>query len=162
VLRVEEVLPCPKDGVWQALTDPALIARWLMPNDFRLEAGHRFAIDGDPIRRCGLGGTGHYEVLAFDEGKMLRIAWTAAHEDMSGLDSVVAFTVAPERTGTRLLIEHDGLHPCPYTVTAIACGPDGGRSSTRRIGEVPATASAWRVAIRRISETLAGDAAGVG
>jgi hypothetical protein len=70
--------------------------------------------------------------------------------------------VAPERTGTRLLIEHDGLHPCPYTVTAIACGPDGGRSSTRRIGEVPATASAWRAAIRRISETLAGDAAGVG
>jgi uncharacterized protein YndB with AHSA1/START domain len=81
VLRVEEVLPCPKDRVWQALTDPALIARWLMPNDFRLEAGHQFAIDGDPIRRCGLGGTGHCEVLAFDEGKMLRIAWTAAHED---------------------------------------------------------------------------------
>ena len=69
VLRIEEVLPCPKEGVWQALTDPDLIARWLMPNDFKLEVGHRFAIDSDPIRQCGLGGTGHCEVLAFDEGK---------------------------------------------------------------------------------------------
>jgi hypothetical protein len=31
-----------------ALTGLDLIARWLMPNDFSLEAGHRFAIDGDP------------------------------------------------------------------------------------------------------------------
>jgi len=60
--------------VWRALTGLDLIARWLLPNDFRLEAGHRFAVDGDPIRRWGLRGTGHCEVLAFDEGKMLRIA----------------------------------------------------------------------------------------
>ena len=130
-----------------------------MPNEFRLEAGHRFAIDSDPIRRCGLGGTGHCEVLAFDEGKMLRIAWAAAKETMSGLDSTVTFTVAPEGTGTRLLIEHDGFHPCPYEVTGIACGPGGHRSFTRRIGEVPATVAAWRTAIRRVGEALLGDAA---
>ena len=159
VLRVEEFLPCPKDKVWRALTDPDLIARWLMPNDFRLEAGHRFAIDSDPIRQCGLGGIGHCEVLAFDEGTMLRIAWTAAHEDMSGLDSAVAFTVAPARGGTRLLIEHDGLHPCPYTITSIGCGPGGGRSSTRRIGEVSATVDAWRAAIGRLWEALPGNTA---
>jgi uncharacterized protein YndB with AHSA1/START domain len=148
VLQVEEFLSCPKGWVWRALTNPDLIARWLMPNDFKLEAGYRFAIDSDPIRQCGLGGTGHCEVLAFDVGKMLRIAWTAAHENMSGLDSTVTFTVAPEGAGTRLLIEHEGLHPCPYEVTGIACGPGGGRSSTRRIGEVPATVEAWRAAIR--------------
>jgi uncharacterized protein YndB with AHSA1/START domain len=159
VLRVEEFLPCPMESVWRVLTDPDLIARWLMPNEFRLEAGHRFAIDSDPIRRCGLGGTGHCEVLAFDEGKMLRIAWRAAHENMSGLDSTVTFTVAPEGVGTRLLIEHEGLHPCPYVITGIGCGPRGCRTSTRRIGEVPATAGAWRASIRRISEALAGDAA---
>jgi uncharacterized protein YndB with AHSA1/START domain len=159
VLRVEEFLPCPKERVWRALTDPDLIARWLMPNDFRLEAGRRFAIDSDPIRQCGLGGTGHCEVLAFDDGKMLRIAWTAAHQDMSGLDSAVTITVAPEGAGTRLLIEHDGLHPCPYTVTSIACGPGGCRSSTRRIGEVSATLDVWRAAIRRIWEALPGDTA---
>jgi hypothetical protein len=77
-----------------------------MPNEFRLESGRRFAIDSDPVRRCGLGGTGHREVLAFDGGRMLRIAWAAAHEKMSGLDSTVTFTVAPEGAGTRLIIEH--------------------------------------------------------
>lgn len=159
VLLVEEFLSCPADRVWRALTDPDLMARWLMPNDFRLEAGHRFAIDSDPIRRYGLGGAGHCEVLAFDEGKMLRIAWAAA-ESMRGLDSAVTFTMAPDRDGTRLLIAHDGLHPCPYVITSIGCGPGGGRSSARRIGEVPATVGAWRAAVRRVSEELAGRAAG--
>lgn len=159
VLRVDKFLPYPAGRVWRALTDPDLIARWLMPNDFKLEAGHRFAIDSDPIRQCGLGGTGHCEVLVFDEGTMLRIAWMAAEESMSGLDSAVTFTVAPEGAGTRLLIEHDGLHPCPNAVTRVACGPGGGHSSTRRIGEVAATIDAWRAAIRRVSEELRGEAA---
>jgi uncharacterized protein YndB with AHSA1/START domain len=157
VLRVEELVSHPADRVWRALTDPDLIARWLMPNDFKLEAGHRFAIDSDPIRKCGLGGTGHCEVLAFDEGRMLRIAWSAAGEKMSGLDSVVTFTVAPEGPGTRLIIEHDGLHPCPYVIGNVACGPDGGHSSSRRVGEVPATISAWHAAIERVSAALLGD-----
>ena len=160
VLRVEEFLPYSTESVWRALTDPDLIGRWLMPNDFRLEAGHRFAIDSDPVRQCGLGGTGHCEVLAFDEGPMLRIAWAAADETMSGIDSAVTFTVAPEGAGTRLLIEHDGLHPCPYAITGVACGPGGCRSSTRRVGEVTATVRAWRTAVRRLAEALSGDAGG--
>ncbi len=154
MLRVEEFLPYPAERVWWALTDPDLIARWLMPNDFKLETGHRFAIDSDPIRRCGLFGTGYCEVLAFDQGRMLRIAWTAPSADKSGLDSAVTFTVSPERAGTRLLIEHDGLHPTPYVIGAIACGPAGGRRSIRRVGEVSATVDAWRAAIQHLSEAL--------
>ena len=58
VLRVEEFMPCPVDRAWRALTSPDLMARWLMPGDFRLRAGYGFAISSDPVRRCGLGGTG--------------------------------------------------------------------------------------------------------
>jgi uncharacterized protein YndB with AHSA1/START domain len=150
VLRVEEVLPYPQERVWRVLTDPELIADWLMPNDFKLEAGHRFGIDSDPIRACGLSGTGYCEVLAFDEGKMLRIAWTAAHENSRRLDSTVTFTLAPEGTDTRLLIEHDGFHPCGYSITSSKLRTDGCRTSTRHIGEVSATTDAWRAAIRRV------------
>jgi uncharacterized protein YndB with AHSA1/START domain len=160
VLRVEEFVPCPAERVWRALTDPELMTRWLMPNDFKLKAGHRFAMDSDPVRRCGLGGIGQCEVVAFDEGKMLRIAWAAADKRMDGLDSVVTFTVTSEGAGARLLVEHDGLHPCPYVVGGTGCGPGGGRSSSRRIGEVAATAAAWREAIRCIPAVLAGDAGG--
>ena len=158
-IRVVRDYPHAPAKVWRALTDPDLIARWLMPNDFKLQAGHRFAIDSDPIRQCGLGGTGLCEVLAFDEGRVLRIAWRAASENMSGLDSTVTFTVAPEGAGIRLLIEHDGLHPCPYVIIGGACGPRGGRTPTRRIGEVSATAGAWRASVRRLWEALAVDAA---
>jgi uncharacterized protein YndB with AHSA1/START domain len=153
VLRVEEFLPYPTERVWQALTDPARLARWLMPNDFRLEVGHRFAITSDPIRRCGTGGTGHCEVLAFDEGTMLRIAWTAA-ACMSSLDSAVTFTVMPEGAGTRLVVEHDGLHQRLFTIVGIGCGPDGCRRSTRHIGEEAATIEGWHAAIGRLAEAL--------
>lgn len=153
VLRVEEFMPCPADRVWRALTSPDLMARWLMPNDFKLRAGHRFAISSDPVRRCGLGGTGYCEVLGFDEGKMLRIAWAAA-ESMRALDSAVTFTLAPREAGTILLIEHDGFHPCPYVIRSIACGPGGRRTSAWRVGEIPATTGAWRAAIRRLQEAL--------
>src|ERR1700761_1937148 len=96
ILRVEELLPYSQQDVWRALTDPDLIASWLMPNDFILKAGHRFPIDSDPIRQCGLGGTGYCEVLAFDEGTVLTIAWKAASATMSGLDSAVTFTAVPD------------------------------------------------------------------
>ena len=153
VLRVEEFLPCPKDRVWRALTDPDLIARWLMPNDFRLQAGHRFAITSDPIRRCGTGGAGHCEVIAFYEGTMLRIAWTAA-ESMSELNSAATFTVTPEGAGTRLLVEHDGVHERLFTIVGVGCGPDGCRKSTRHIGDAAATIDGWHAAIGRLAEAL--------
>jgi hypothetical protein len=108
----------------------------------------------DPIRRSGLGGDGHCEVLAFDEGKLLRIAWTAAPDFMSGMNSTITFTVLPEGAGTRLVVEHDGLHPTPYSVHGIACGPNGSHHSIRRIGEVSATIDAWRAAIRCLSAAL--------
>ena len=36
-IHIDEFLPHPPEKVWHALTDPGLMARWLMPNDFRLD-----------------------------------------------------------------------------------------------------------------------------
>jgi uncharacterized protein YndB with AHSA1/START domain len=108
-IAIDEFLPHPPDRVWHVLTDPGLMARWLMRNDFRLEVGHRFTFHADPIPAAGFGGTGRAEVLAFDEGKMLRLAWRAAPGDPIGLESTVTFRLEPEGTGTRLFIEHDGF-----------------------------------------------------
>jgi uncharacterized protein YndB with AHSA1/START domain len=41
-IEVDEFLPRPPGRVWQALTDPALLARWLMPTDFKPVVGHAF------------------------------------------------------------------------------------------------------------------------
>ena len=47
-------------------TEPELIARWLMPNDFKLESGHAFTFRGFPVPAAAFGGTGYCEVLGFD------------------------------------------------------------------------------------------------
>lgn len=118
-IRVDEFLPHPPEKVWRALTEPDLIARWLMPNDFKLEIGHRFTFQAFPMPAAGFGGTGHSEVLEFEPEKMLRIAWRAAPSDLSALDSTVTFTLEPEGTGTRLFLVHDGFDPDnPYQVAA--------------------------------------------
>lgn len=111
VINVDEFLPHPPEKVWRALTEPDLIARWLMPNDFKLEVGHRFTFRGDPIPAAGFGGTGHSEVLEFEPEKMLKIAWRTAPGDPGGLDSTVTFTLEPEGRGTRLFLAHEGFDP---------------------------------------------------
>ena len=111
VIRVDQFLPHPPEKVWRAITEPDLIAKWLMPNDFKLEVGHTFTFQGFPIPAAGFGGTGHSEVLDFEPEKMLRIAWRAAPADPSTLDSTVTFTLEPEGTGTRLFLVHDGFNP---------------------------------------------------
>lgn len=133
-IHLDEFLPYPPEKVWRALTEPDLIARWLMPNDFKLEIGHRFTFRTDPIPAVGFGGIGHSEVLDFEPEKMLRIAWRAAPEDESSLDSTVTFTLEPEGTGTRLFLEHDGFDPDdPYQALSHRIMGGGWRDVGRRI-----------------------------
>src|SRR6185369_8682661 len=44
---VERELPVPPEKLWRALTQPHLIADWLMQNDFAAMAGHRFQFTAD-------------------------------------------------------------------------------------------------------------------
>jgi uncharacterized protein YndB with AHSA1/START domain len=137
-IRVDEFVPHPPAKVWRALTEPELMAKWLMPNDFRLEVGHRYTYQGFPIPAAGFGGTGHAEVLDFEVGRMLRIAWRAAPEDESSLDSTVTFTLEPEGAGTRVFLVHDGFDP-----------DDSLQASSRRF-----MGSGWPGVARRIGQVI--------
>ncbi|MEV5708921.1 SRPBCC domain-containing protein [Actinoallomurus sp. NPDC052274] len=142
-IRVDEFLPHPPAAVWRALTDSDLMARWLMPNDFKLVIGHAFTFQGTPIPQAGFGGTGHGTVLDFTAEKMLRISWCAAPEDPSRLESTVTFTLQPEGTGTRLFLVHDGFDPDdPYQVMARRFMGGGWPGVAARIGEVIGEGSA--------------------
>jgi uncharacterized protein YndB with AHSA1/START domain len=84
--------------VWRALTTPALLARWLGPNDFRAELGAKFRVGAanDNID-C--------EVLAIEESRLLRLGWRDGKAD-----SVVTFTLEPGISGgVRLRLTHDGF-----------------------------------------------------
>src|SRR5262249_31128933 len=93
-------LPEPPAKVWKALTEPALLAAWLLPNDIRPEIGARFTFQADA--EAG-GGTIECEVLDVDAPRLLRYSWRAADADRDAsdraLDSVVTFVLAETADG---------------------------------------------------------------
>ena len=103
---VEREFPHAPEKLWRALTQPHLIAEWLMKNDFAPVAGHRFNLTGD------WGGVLDCEVRLVEPNRRLSYSWDFAHGDPAfDLRSVVTFTLEPIATGTRLRVEQVGFRP---------------------------------------------------
>lgn len=108
--ELDEFLPYPPAKVWRALTEPALIAAWLMENDFDPVVGHRYTMRGIPVPAVGFSGVVASEVLEIDPGRLLRISWRDANAG-NNLNSTVIWSLVPEGTGTRLFLVHEGFDP---------------------------------------------------
>ncbi len=103
---VEREMPHPPEKLWRALTQPHLIAEWLMKNDFAPVVGHRFNLRGE------WGGVLDCVVLVVEPNKELAYTWNHAHDDPAfSLQSVVTFTLTPTAAGTRLRMEQAGFRP---------------------------------------------------
>lgn len=103
---IERQIAHPPEKVWRALTQPHLIAEWLMQNDFLPQVGHRFQLRGD------WGGVLDCEVLAIEPQRSLSYTWNFAHDDPAfALISVVTFDLSPSGTGTHLRVEQSGFRP---------------------------------------------------
>src|SRR5712691_10571082 len=108
-ISMEYDLPHPRAKVWRALTEPELLAAWLMANDMRALAGHRFTFKQQPTPWWD--GIVHCEVLELDPHKRLRYSWRSGPES-SRLDTVVTWTLTPTPScGTKLALEHSGFLP---------------------------------------------------
>jgi uncharacterized protein YndB with AHSA1/START domain len=94
---VERDFPYPPEKIWRALTQPHLIAEWLMKNDFVPEAGRRFTLSAD-------WGQVDCEVQTIEQHRSLAYRW-----DTKDLLSVVTWTLAPTNTGTNLRMEQRGF-----------------------------------------------------
>lgn len=103
---VEREFPHPPERLWRALTQPHLMAEWLMRNDFAPLVGHRFQLSGE------WGGVLDCEVLEVEPNRTLSYTWNFDHPDPAfALQSVVTFTLTPTETGTRLRMEQAGFRP---------------------------------------------------
>ncbi|MDG6106440.1 TIGR03086 family protein [Dactylosporangium aurantiacum] len=130
-VHVDQFLPHPPGKVWRALTEPDLIARWLMPGDFRLEVGHRYTMRTAPLPAAGFSGTVDAEVLAFEPARMLRVRWRDAAGTGDGW--TITWTLHPEGTGTRLFLLQEGFDPDnPLHRRARDVMADGWRTRTAR------------------------------
>ncbi len=96
---VERDIPHPPEKIWRALTEPELIAEWLMKNDFQPVVDHRFNFRAD-------WGAVECRVVAVEPNKVLSYTWAAY-----GLESVVTWTLTPTSTGTSLRMEQSGFRP---------------------------------------------------
>jgi len=103
---VEREFAHPPEKLWRALTQPHLIAEWLMKNDFAPAVGHRFNLTGE------WGGVLDCEVLEVEPNRTLSYTWDFAHDDPAyALKSVVTFTLTPTGAGTHLRMEQAGFRP---------------------------------------------------
>jgi uncharacterized protein YndB with AHSA1/START domain len=103
---VEREIAHPPKKLWRALTQPHLIAEWLMKNDFAAVVGHKFQLRGD------WGGVLDCEVLAIEPNRMLSYTWNYAPDGGAlGMGTVVTFTLTPTPAGTHLRMEQAGFRP---------------------------------------------------
>lgn len=94
---VEREIAHAPEKIWRALTQPHLIAEWLMKNDFVPVAGHRFGLSAE-------WGSLNCEVLEIEPHTTLSYTWNGM-----GLESVVTWTLAATAAGTRLRMEQTGF-----------------------------------------------------
>ena len=92
------------EKVWRALTDPVLLAEWLLPViGLKLERGAAFAFQTQP--HPGWDGSVNCRILEIESQRKLSYTWVVG--DM--LDTVVTFTLTPTTLGTRLSLVQSGF-----------------------------------------------------
>jgi uncharacterized protein YndB with AHSA1/START domain len=96
---IEREMPHPPEKIWRALTQPHLIAEWLMQGDFKPVMDHRFKFTAD-------WGAVDCQVMAIEPNRTLSYTWAAY-----GLESVVTWTLTPTGKGTHLRMEQSGFRP---------------------------------------------------
>jgi uncharacterized protein YndB with AHSA1/START domain len=96
---VEREMAHPPEKIWRALTQPHLMAEWLMKTDFAPVVGQGFTLSGD-------WGSVDCKVLEIEANRSLSYSW-----DAMGLVSVVTWTLTPTPAGTQLRMEQTGFRP---------------------------------------------------
>lgn len=101
---IEQIYPHPPERVWQALTDPAALAEWLMPNTFEPRLGHQFRFWTTP--RPGFDGVVNCQVTVLEPPHRLAFTWQG---EPLRQPTLVTFLLQPAGTGTQLRLEHTGF-----------------------------------------------------
>jgi uncharacterized protein YndB with AHSA1/START domain len=122
---VDYMLNEPPAEVWRALTEPKLLAMWLMENDIKPVVGHRFKFRAKPMGNWD--GIVSCEVLEVDEPNKLVYSWKGGDGKNENyghlLDTVVTWTLTPSTSGgTKLNLVHYGFDPNDYAFSIMSQG----------------------------------------
>jgi uncharacterized protein YndB with AHSA1/START domain len=93
------------EKVWRALTDPVLLAEWLLPVvDLELEPEAAFTFKAPP--QPGWDGAVNCRFLEIEALRKLSYTWV-----VGDIDTVVTFTLTPTASGTHLSLVQSGFKP---------------------------------------------------
>jgi uncharacterized protein YndB with AHSA1/START domain len=138
---IDEVFPHAAETIWKALTQDAMIARWLrMPaRGFAPVAGQRFTYETTPAGAWD--GVIHCQVLEVTPNQRLIHTWKGGHAGNVGygaeLDTVVTWTLTRAEGGTRVRMVHSGF-VLPRNHTAYAGMSEGWKTVVQRIDAIAA------------------------
>jgi uncharacterized protein YndB with AHSA1/START domain len=91
------------EKVWRALTDPVLLAEWLLPVvGLDLDRGAAFTFQAPP--QPGWDGMVNCRMLEIEAQRKLSYTWV-----VGDIDTVVTFTLTPTVSGTQLSLVQSGF-----------------------------------------------------
>ena len=110
---VDYQLSAAPTKVWRALTEPELLAGWLMPNNIKPEIGHDFTFKSAPAP--GFDGIVHCKIIEVRRPELLAYTWRGGP-----IDTVVTWSLTPTPAGgTALRLEQRGFksdHAMTYDI----------------------------------------------
>ena len=131
-IRLQFDLRHPPQTVWRALTEPRLMARWLMPNTFEPTVGHRFEMRDKP--RAGWNGVVQSTVLDVEPLRRLSYTWERGQGET--IPTKVAFTLEPIASGTRLHVDHTDFHGLSAIALSFILASGWKKMITQRLTKV--------------------------
>ncbi|MBS1524994.1 MAG: SRPBCC domain-containing protein [Bacteroidetes bacterium] len=127
----------PPEKVWECLTDPELVNQWFMKNDFLPVVGHKFQFHSKPMRKMGWDGVVYCEVLEVVPNQKLVYTWQGGPEPgVIGLDTLLTWTLSPDGTGTRLVLEHKGFKGWKNFIASMFMENGWKKGIPRRFGKI--------------------------
>ena len=119
-IEVDYTLQHPPQGVWRLLTEPKLLAMWLMPNDIAPLVGHKFNFRTKPMGEWD--GVVHCEVVECDPYTRFTYSWKGGATGFL-IDTLCAWTLTPtESGGTLLHLSHSGFEPSCFAYKLMGEG----------------------------------------
>ena len=96
--------------VWEYLTQPELIALWLMPNNFKPILGCEFQFRTKPIPSLDLDGIFPCKILEIVPFQKLIYSWKGGPGNgIFTLDTIVEWTLEKHGKGTKLFLKQSGF-----------------------------------------------------
>ena len=99
-IRIEKLLPHPREHVWKALTDARLLGSWLMENDFEPTLHRPFTFRMKPQR--GWDGLTHCEVIELEAPHRVAFTYRGEASGEKTLSCATAVGLASERMESTL------------------------------------------------------------